>query len=216
MDFEGRIKKEMTEGIVRAILDDAGYRVIDYGLEKTVREVTPMSLQEVMRLALPNVMRNAPDLFVLDRDQSRKWLVEIKYRSNWNRAVLESLEAQVREYEEIVLVSVFANAPTLRKMHKELPSRYLRCCRLRYRNDRFEVEIGKDRKTFAWEPVASVPDDRLLWWKMRPIQELFPQIGERAEGRTLINAITAIRGILKDDGVSQANATPDPVSTIAS
>ncbi len=209
MDFEGRIKKEMTEGIVRAILDDAGYRVIDYGLEKTVREVTPMSLQEVMRLALPSAVRNAPDLFVLEQDQSCKWLVEIKYRSQWDRAVLESLEAQVREYEEIVLISVFANAPTLKKITKQLPSRYLRCCRLRYRNDRFEVEVGKDRKTFTWEPVASVPDDTRLWWKMRPIQEIFPRIGERAEGRTLINALLAIRGILKDDGISLTDVRSD-------
>lgn len=216
MDFEGRIKKEMTEGIVRAILDDAGYRVIDYGLEKTVREVTPMSLQEVMRLALPDVVRHAPDLFVLDRDQSRKWLVEIKYRSNWDRTVLESLEAQVREYEEIVLVSVFANAPTLKPMPKDPPSRYLRCCRLRFRNERFEVEVGKDRKTSAWEEVASVPDDKYLWWKMRPIQEVFPQIGERAEGRTLINAITAIRGILQDNGGSRADAASDNATTTAS
>nr|WP_279196851.1 hypothetical protein [Ralstonia mannitolilytica] len=34
MDFENRIKKEMTEGIVKAILEDAGYRVIDSGIEK--------------------------------------------------------------------------------------------------------------------------------------------------------------------------------------
>jgi ABC-type uncharacterized transport system substrate-binding protein len=35
MEFENRIKKEMTEGIVRALLDDACYCAIEYGMEKT-------------------------------------------------------------------------------------------------------------------------------------------------------------------------------------
>lgn len=42
MEFENRIKKEMPEGIARAVLDYAGYRVIKCGVEKTARAVTPM------------------------------------------------------------------------------------------------------------------------------------------------------------------------------
>ena len=52
MEFENRIKKEMTEGIVRALLDDAGYRAIEYGVEKTAREVTPMTREEYLRLSI--------------------------------------------------------------------------------------------------------------------------------------------------------------------
>lgn len=33
----------MTEGIVKAILEDAGYRVIDSGIEKVLREVSCMN-----------------------------------------------------------------------------------------------------------------------------------------------------------------------------
>ncbi|MBU9391491.1 hypothetical protein KTE71_28780, partial [Burkholderia multivorans] len=40
MSFTSRIKKEMTEGIVRAILEDAQYRVIDSGIEKVLRELS--------------------------------------------------------------------------------------------------------------------------------------------------------------------------------
>ena len=29
MEFENRINKEMTEGVFRALIDDAGYRVIE-------------------------------------------------------------------------------------------------------------------------------------------------------------------------------------------
>ncbi|WP_104565282.1 hypothetical protein [Ralstonia mannitolilytica] len=50
MDFENRIKKEMTEGIVKAILEDAGYRVIDSGIEKIIRELSCMSSFEYAKL----------------------------------------------------------------------------------------------------------------------------------------------------------------------
>jgi hypothetical protein len=36
MDFSNRLKKEMSEGIVRAVLEDAGYLVTDFGIEKLI------------------------------------------------------------------------------------------------------------------------------------------------------------------------------------
>lgn len=46
MSFTSRIKKEMTEGIVRAILEDAQYRVIDSGIEKVLRELSCLTSAE--------------------------------------------------------------------------------------------------------------------------------------------------------------------------
>lgn len=53
MDFANRIKKEMSEGVVRAILTHAGYRVVGLGVEKVVREVECLSAQEYIHLAFP-------------------------------------------------------------------------------------------------------------------------------------------------------------------
>jgi len=39
MIFENRIKKEISEGLVRAVLVDAKYRVISAGIENIIREV---------------------------------------------------------------------------------------------------------------------------------------------------------------------------------
>ncbi|ROT97417.1 hypothetical protein EB810_06010 [Altererythrobacter sp. FM1] len=36
MNFASRLKKEMSEGIVRAVLEHADYRVTDFGIEKAV------------------------------------------------------------------------------------------------------------------------------------------------------------------------------------
>ena len=81
MAFENRFKKEVTERIVRALLDAVGYRVIEYGVEKTSRELTPMTREEYLRLCLPDSVTKTPGLLVLDRTQTAWWLVEIKYRT---------------------------------------------------------------------------------------------------------------------------------------
>lgn len=198
MEFNNRIKKEMTEGIVRAILDDAGYRVIDYGIEKTVREVIPLSREEYSRLAMPHVMRNAPDLVVMDRDQTSRWLVEIKYRSWWDGSVLDEVEEQVRQFGELVLVSIHGNPENPQGMPLT-PSRFLRCCRLRVREGIYEIEAGRagwDGGGTEWVTAASVRASTNLWWKMRPIQEIFPLVNENATRKTLTSAIEALGGIL--------------------
>lgn len=195
MEFENRIKKEMTEGIVRALLDDAGYRVIEYGVEKTAREVTPMTPEEYLRLCLPDAVTKTPDLLVLDRTQTAWWLVEIKYRSQWDGSVLDEVEAQVRQFGELVLVSVAGNPDNPHNMD-HTPARFLRCCRLRVNEGVYQVEAGKAEGGAEWVPVASVRDNAKLWWKMRRVQAVFPQINEQANRNTLSSAIRALSGIL--------------------
>lgn len=86
--FSDRIKKEMTEGIVRAILEDAHYRVIDSGIEKVLRELSCLSAVEYKKLGYPDAMSNLPDFTVMNRDQTTKQLVEVKYRSNWSKKII--------------------------------------------------------------------------------------------------------------------------------
>ena len=83
MDFESRIKKEMTEGIVKAIFEDVGYRVMDSGIEKILRELSCLSVAEYASLGYPGAMSMLPDFTVMDREQTVKYLVEVKYRSKW-------------------------------------------------------------------------------------------------------------------------------------
>ncbi|MEE7546891.1 hypothetical protein HF319_07505 [Xanthomonas sp. Kuri4-1] len=61
MDFRNRIKKEITEGIVRAVLDDAGYRVIGCGIENVLRELSCLSALEYAGLDYPKAMRGILD-----------------------------------------------------------------------------------------------------------------------------------------------------------
>ncbi|MBR7998419.1 hypothetical protein KDW53_04520 [Burkholderia vietnamiensis] len=200
MSFTSRIKKEMTEGIVRAILEDAQYRVIDSGIEKVLRELSCLSSVEYGVLGYPDAMSHLPDFTVMNREQTTKQLVEVKYRTDWGKTLLEEVENQVRIFGEIVLVSVNAKAPN--PNGQNLPSRFLRCCRLKYDGGIYKVELNRQKKEDksiyqAWEPVKALNDGTWLWWAMRPLHEVFSQLKEDSNKDTLFHAVEALAGILE-------------------
>lgn len=198
MEFSSRIKKEMTEGIVRAILEDAGYRVIDSGIEKVLRELSCLSSVEYLSLGYPDAMSHLPDFTVMDREQKEKTLVEVKYRSSWDLNLFEEVREQVRLFGELTLVSVNSNAPS--PNGQSSPSRYLRCCRLKFEDGRYKVELRKKPAKVAlyeWRDVEDIsPEGDWLWWAMSPLQERFKQISTETDGRTLFTAIEALAGIV--------------------
>lgn len=165
MDFAKRIKKEMAEGIIRAILEDAGYRVIDAGLEKHTRELSCLSAEEYRALRYPASMRHLPDFTVMNREQTEKFLVEVKYRSTWNKAIFEDVKEQVRSLEEIVLVSIYANAPDPQSLGEYRPARFIRCCGLKWEGGAYKMERRHNGAT-TWVDVDDVEDNDRLWWSM--------------------------------------------------
>lgn len=200
MSFTSRIKKEMTEGIVRAILEDANYRVIDSGIEKVLRELSCMTSPEYGALGYPDAMSRLPDFTVMNREQTTKQLVEVKYRTVWDKQLLENVEEQVRIFGEIIVVSV--NAAATDPRGHNLPSRYLRCCRLKHDGGIYKVELNKRRRSSqpyepTWEPVNTLKDGPWLWWAMRPLHEVFVQLSEDSNKDTLFHAVEALAGILE-------------------
>lgn len=197
MDFTGRIKKEMTEGIVRAILEDAHYRVIDTGIEKLIRELCCLDRNGYAALHYPHAMTKLPDFVVMDRDQTQKILVEVKYRASLDKSVIEQVREQVCLFNELLLVCVYANAPDPRNLNA--PSRHLRCCRLRMDKGRFQFQSRSKNRAASWKDVDALADDDNLWWSaMSPLQVHFDHLraDTSAAYATLNSAIQALAGIL--------------------
>lgn len=181
MDFRNRIKKEMTEGIVRAILDDAGYRVIGSGIENVIRELSCLSALEYAGLDYPRAMRALPDLTVMDREQTCRHLVEIKYRNGWCSRLLEDLEEQVRIYQDLVLIYL-NGAPVISDGIAPGASTYLRGCRLRIGPETgvYEAEL-QHFSTLRWLPVTDIGLHPGQWWSLQPMQRLFPLLEQRRD-----------------------------------
>jgi hypothetical protein len=197
VDFLNRLKKEMTEGIVRAILDDAGYRAVGIGIEQVLREIRCLSAAEYGRLEMPGALRRLPDLTVMNREQTEVFLVEVKYRGDWNKSVFYELQDQVAEFGNMIVVSINANPPNPKAM-QGLPSRHLRCCRVRKGWAQMQVELGKrdsDGGGCEWVDLDAVADEH-LWWKMSRLQDVFAQVQERRDDQTLNSAIDALGGIV--------------------
>lgn len=202
MNFENRIKKEMTEGIVKAILEDAGYRVIDSGIEKVIRELSCLSQVEYQNLEYPDAMKHLPDFTVMDREQKKKYLVEVKYRSNWSKEILLEVKDKVKIFGKLILISVNANPPF--EKTRNIPSEFLRCCNLRFAGDKYEVELSEQdwprpygSRIFYWKDVDDITDDQKLWWRMSPLQDKFTELKSRREDLTLFSAVQALAGILR-------------------
>jgi hypothetical protein len=206
MNFQSRIKKELSEGIVRAILDDAGYRVIDSGIENLVRELACLTALEYAGLDYPKAMRALPDLVVMNREQTTKYLVEIKYRSGWSSALFDDIREQVEIYKELVLIYL-NSSPVVVTGQATGPSTYLRCCKLRINAETqaYEIEV-RHYDEWLWVAVANLDTRAGQWWGLSTLQRVFPQIGDRREEGTLMTAIQALQGILN---------TPEPEEAAA-
>lgn len=193
MDFLSRIKKEMTEGIVRALLADAGYRVIGLGVETVVREVECLTALEYAGLDLPKAVRAMPDLLVMDRMQTTKRLVEVKYRSAWSASIFDDVAEQVGLFGELVLVCVNASPPA--SLAAKGPSAHIRCCKVRQGPDGPEVLLEMYGE-MRWLRRSEVPDHEGLWWGLVPIQRVFEQVREARDPKTLVKAVQSLQGIL--------------------
>ncbi|MBO9519442.1 MAG: hypothetical protein J7493_15375 [Porphyrobacter sp.] len=212
MDFSNRLKKEMSEGIVRAVLEDAGYRVTDFGIEKLVPGLNRHTRKQYEALAFPTTIRKLPDFIVTAGDEQSKQLVEVKYRTAWQLEVLSDLREQVEAMREIVLVSFNASAPNPRGFI-DSPARFLRCCRLRCEDGRYEAELrGRDAPGRAWYSVDSLGSDDALWWQMSPLREVFPQLREQERQLSLRSAVKAISGILHEVNEDPAGTAQSSVS----
>lgn len=191
MEFSNRLKKELTEGIVRSLLVDAGYRVIDFGIESTIREIESMKLEEYLRLSLPRNLRIMPDLVVMDRDQTMSFMVEVKYRNGWKIDLFEEIEEQVKTWGRIYLIYV-NGAPPEDKKGLQSPSRNIRCCELTHHESVY-CFTGLDGKLI---PIDCLRADENQWWGMNLLQNLFPLFHEKNREQTIHHAVSTIRHIL--------------------
>ncbi len=202
MDFSSRIKKEMTEGIVRAILEDAGYRVIDSGIEKFIRELSVLLPEQYKALGFPDAMSHLPDFTVLTKEQDKKYFVEVKYRRTWDKSIFDQVEDQVKLFGSMVLVSINASPDNPNGLNAA-PARYLRCCELKFEAGKYMIHQRKAENEHHWKSVSDLQDGWGLWWSMSPLQEVFTMLKVKAKPEQIENkdtslykAIDAIRGIL--------------------
>lgn len=173
MNFENRLKGKITETIVKEILVDEGYRVIDSGIEHILREVACLTQSEYSNLSLSLNLRKLPDLIVMNKSQSKSYLIEIKYRQFWDGSLIYDLKQQVEFFNKIVLVCVNGTPQT------ESPDvsggTHLRAIHLRFNNDSYEAQVKKtDEDGLMWITISE--NTTIDWWQLIPMQFIFDEM----------------------------------------
>lgn len=192
VDFKERIQKEMSEAIVKAILEDAGYRVIDFGIERVLRELSCLTADQYNALGFPDAARRLPDFTVLTREQDKKFLVEVKYRKAFDLGLLqcEEIQEQISIFGELYLVCINGTAPD--PYGYGSPRRFVRGCRLSRRNGVPAIHARVRQGSCRWTAIGALKDDENLWWKMSPLSELFETVNDFRYGQQVDKAVEAL------------------------
>lgn len=194
MEYSSRLKGSVTQALLKSLLADAGYRVVPLGIEEAIREVTSLDKERYSALELPSVLREMPDFFVADRELKESWLVEVKFRNEWNDEVRRFLGAQLRDQVQVwspLHVIVFLGTPAKRR--DSYPSAWMGVAKLSIRDAQLVVAGESGANECRW--------DEIKWSSFARIQKVFPKLDEREkwDQRTLERTWTLLGKLMELD-----------------
>jgi hypothetical protein len=98
--FANQVKAQITQSLLKTLLERAGYRVTRLGIEELFGEIKYLDLPTYLALRLPLNLRSLPDLLVASPAMDAAYLVEVKYRRAFTREALASLYEELKKQRE--------------------------------------------------------------------------------------------------------------------
>ena len=112
IEFRDTVKAQITQAVLSTLLEHGGYRVTRLGIEELFGELKFRAPREHQELELPTQLRYLPDLLVVSLQESRSFLVEVKFRRSFNdrsaRGLYEVLHRQRKYWPESWAVLMIA------------------------------------------------------------------------------------------------------------
>ena len=174
MNFNNSLKGYLTQGLIKAVLEDAGYEVIRYGVEEKFPAVKNLDHEEYLNFGLLPAQRLAPDFIVADREVKVGLRVEVKYRKDWETAkqTLENkLKEQVKIYAPLYLILCLGDPA---HPNSSEPAGRMGVVRLEINSSGKLVALDKDK---AWQD--------LRWYDIYGLQCIFTKLRDRKNQQTL-------------------------------
>ena len=199
MDFKNRLKGSITQTLLKALLEDAGYQLVPLGIEEVVREVKSLSSSEYGSLDLPSVLKKMPDFFVASKNFEKTWLVEVKYRKRWNADTRNALKfeilEQVKSWQPIHMVIFLGE----RARGTVTPASSLGVLRLIHVDGQLSCSwFSRNLFTDAIEEYRT-PWYEIEWGNSHRFQDVFRDVTEGWEASTLIKALSLLESLRKLD-----------------
>ena len=192
MKFESRVKGGVTQTLLKCLLDDAGYRVVPFGIEESIRELVCLTKEEYQSLNLPHVLRKMPDFFVTDKAMKKAWLVEVKFRKRWDEqtklAIKSEISSQIKSWLPLLLV-VFVQEPVY-ESKRNTPYSYIGAAELVADADGDLAIVTSGSGMVKWEHAN--------WGDFPKIQAVFPDLRSRYREKTIESTMRAIQSLPLD------------------
>ena len=191
MDFSNRLKGAVTQSVIQALLEGAGYRVMPLGIEEILRELKALSRKQYMDLELPEVLRQIPDFFISEEKFDQTWLLEVKYRRRWDenvRAELkETMKKQIANWDSVYVALILGE----RAKESQMPSANIGVVKLFDYGGELAAR-GEEEDWVFW--------DDLKWQQFSRLQDVFPALknADQYEQGTLwqtLNVIDQLGGL---------------------
>lgn len=206
MDFSSKLKGQITQSLIECLLVDAGLRVVPLGIEQVIREVKSLTKDHYRAAGISTTLRSLPDFFIANGNMSQTWLLEVKYRREWNEKtrfeLFKKLHPQVEQWGPLHL-AVFLGKTDF---DPKFPNSYLRMLRLVI-NDGVvchETLGYVDAATNEIVPPRYVRADGIHWFDMTLIQKVFPGLATQFSNSTLFKATALVRRLADLDLIDAA------------
>src|SRR4051794_32968296 len=97
MEFKNVVKGQITQSLLKTLMERVGYRVTRLGVEELFGEIKYLDLEQYLALGLPLNLRFLPDLLVAEPDMQKVSLVEVKFRQEFSERSMESLHRDLKK-----------------------------------------------------------------------------------------------------------------------
>ena len=91
MRFASIVKGQLTQSLIKALFERAGYRVTRFGIEELFYEIVRLEKEQYLQLGLPKQLRYLPDLLIATPEVTSAFLVEVKFRRSFNQQTSSEL-----------------------------------------------------------------------------------------------------------------------------
>jgi hypothetical protein len=154
IQFVNIAKAQITQTLLATLLESGGYRVTKLGIEELFGEIKYLDLQSYMTLNLPLQLRSLPDLLVANKEISKVYMVEVKFRKRFDETSAKDLYDELtnqRQYwpQSYAVIMVAEPAVPDGKFHQD----YIRIVEPNRTDWLIDTKFSLSRR---WERLAQI------------------------------------------------------------
>jgi len=136
-------------------------------------------------------LRKLPDFFAANRERTKTWLIEVKFRTTWNEDVRDELGRSLRDqaqlWSPLFVILFFGDSPSVH--YRDQPASWVRVAHVLLDNGELKFHFNGGLKSWS----------ESVWTEFDRVQDIFPELN----ARELWDAATLEATLKVSKGLSQ-------------